>query len=249
MPVGLAVIPVIISMLFIACATARAELKEVQMSSDYVQNKIDMRGKKITTYILYYAVAELKKMNTGDILGIATDKYKHIENDITVWSNNTGHLLDKIEHQDKYDLYYIKKGKEKSVKSRFALSISFDGLEDLISPLALALASALEGNDVHIIFQGPAVRVLQNGYKGNLSGISRLFSGIARSQMAEMGHIPPQDKVRQLKELGAHFYVCPVSMEVFKVKESELIFKDVTFATYSTFLDVMNKSDLAFFMQ
>ena len=76
-----------------------------------------------------------------------------------------------------------------------------------------------------------------------------MFSGIARKQMADMGHIPPQVKVMQLKELGAFFYICPVSMEVFKVKEKDLIFDDIKFSTYFTFIEVLEKADMQIFLQ
>ena len=218
----------------------------------YIYNsdrKIDMRGKKITTYIIYYAVCELKTMNTDQVLEIATEKYTHIENDIKAWCQSTGHFVTNLENQTDYSLYYIKKGKANPEKRKFAINISSEGLEDLISPLAIALGAALEGKEVYMIFQGPAVKVLEEGYKGKLSGFAHLFSGIARKKMAEIGHIPPQEKIIQLKELGAQFYICPVSMEVFKVKESDLIFNDIVYATYFTFLSVMTKSDTMIYLQ
>ncbi|MFQ5811701.1 MAG: DsrE family protein [Anaerolineae bacterium] len=116
-------------------------------------------------------------------------------------------------------------------------------------PLGFALGAALEGIDVHIYFQGPATRVLTKNFKAQLQGINRPFSGFARKGMAKTGHIPPQDKLRQLRELGAHFYVCGPSMEHFKVKKSEFIFDDVIVAEYLTFMEIMNKADIHIFLQ
>ena len=64
-----------------------------------------------------------------------------------------------------------------------------------------------------------------------------------------LGHIPPQDKLRQLKELGVHFYICGPSMEHFGVKKNKLIFDDVIVAEYLTFMEIMDKADIHIFLQ
>ena len=54
---------------------------------------IDMRGKTITTFVLYHAVVALRDMNEGETLEIAADDYEPIENDINAWCRTTGHTL------------------------------------------------------------------------------------------------------------------------------------------------------------
>jgi predicted peroxiredoxin len=39
-----------------------------------------------------------------------------------------------------------------------------------------------------------------------------------------VGHIGPQEKLAELRELGARIYVCGPSMEHFRVREEDLIF-------------------------
>lgn len=72
---------------------------------------------------------------------------------------------------------------------------------------------------------------------------------MTRKGLADIGHIPPQDKLRQLKELGAQFYICGPSMEHFGVKKSELIFDDAIGAEYLTFMERMQKADIHIFLQ
>lgn len=127
--------------------------------------------------------------------------------------------------------------------------ISDPGLEMLLSPVGLALSAALSGTDVFIYFQGPAVRVLKKNFKAKLSGIQKTFSSFARKQMAKAGHLPPQDKLEQLKELGARIYICGGSMDPFGVKKRDLIFDDVIVAEYLTFLEVMDNADIQIFLQ
>ena len=81
--------------------------------------------------------------------------------------------------------------------------ISHPGLEELLSSLGFALAAALGGGEDSLYFQGPAVRVLKRGFNARLQGIGRFFSAFARSGMDKTGHIPPQEKLRQLQDLGA----------------------------------------------
>jgi len=52
-----------------------------------------MRGKRITTYLLYNAEQRLKSMANGEVLEIVADTYEPIDNDIKAWSRMTGRIL------------------------------------------------------------------------------------------------------------------------------------------------------------
>ena len=213
------------------------------------KESIDMRGKKITTFILYNAVMKLKEMKEGEVLEIITEDSEPIESDIRAWCRMTGHNLVELEKEANYQRYYIEKAMPKEKENKLALVISNPGLEELISPLGFALGAALGGTDVYIYFQGPGVKVLKKNFKEKLRGINRPFSNFARKGLAKIGHIPPQDKLRQLRELGVHFYICGPSMDHFGVKKSELIFDEVVMAEYLTFVEIMKKADIHIFLQ
>jgi len=151
---------------------------------------IDMRGKTITPFILYYAVKNLKDMQVGEILEVNTDKLEAIESDINAWSRMTGNSLIEMETGNNYQRYFIKKVSIKKSERKLAMIISDPGLERLLSPLGLALSAALSGTDVYLYFQGPAVRVLKKNFKAKLSGIQKPFSSFARKEMARAGHLP-----------------------------------------------------------
>ena len=210
---------------------------------------IDMRGKTITPFILYYTVKNLKDMQEGEIIEVNTDKFEAIENDINAWSRMTGYSLLEMETGNTYQRYYIKKVNIKKRERKLAMIISDPGLERLLSPLGLALSAALSGTDVYLYFQGPAVRVLKKNFKAKLSGIQKPFSSFARKEMEKAGHLPPQEKLEQLKELGARIYICGGSMDPFGVKKSDLIFDDVIVAEYLTFLEIMDNADIHIFLQ
>jgi len=242
---------IIIGITLLSMVTKTSELQagELLLSKISVNESIDMMGKKITTYILYEAAKKLANMKEGEILEITTDNFEPIESDIRAWCRMTGHNLVEFQKESDYQKYYIKKGKPKEREDTLALVISNPGLEALLSPLGFAIGAALGGTEIYIYLQEPAVKVLKKGFKEKLHGINRFFSSFARKGLAEIGHIPPQDKLKQLRDLGAHLYICGPSMEHFGVRKSELIFDDVIVAEYLTFMEIMKKADIHIFLQ
>lgn len=97
---------------------------------------------------------------------------------------------------------------------------------------------------MHVYLQGPAVRVLQRGFSPKLAGWARPFSRFAAKSMAAGGHVSPQDKLRQLRSLGAQIYLCGPSMQHFKVDPTTLIFDDLAVVEYLTFIAIMEKADI-----
>lgn len=215
-----------------------------QSTNDY----IDLCGKKISAYILNEAVERLNEIDIGETIKIKVDNYEAIENDLKAWSRISGNNLEILEIDTNYKIYQLEKKTDPISKKKFAIIISDKGLEELISPLGFAWGAAVSGMEVHIYFQGPAVKVLEKDFKEKLKGFSSIFSGFARNGLSKIGHIPPKDKIKELKKLGAKFYICQPSMDHFRVKKSDLIFSDVIIAEYITFIEVLINSDIKFFL-
>ncbi len=201
--------------------------------------RINVRGKSITTFIAYEAAGTLKRMKQGQVLEVIADASEPIRNDLEAWTRAVGHRLLDVEQDDGFARYFIERGYPKENNRNLAMVVSNPGLEELLSPLAFALAAALEGAEVHIYFQGPAVRVLTRDFRAHLPGLRRIFSPFARRGMEKTGHIAPQDKLRQLRELGAHFYACGGSMDHYRVRKEDFLFDDVPVVEYLTFMEVM----------
>ena len=79
------------------------------MSKIAANTSIDMRGKTITTFILYETVKQLQRMSDGDVLEIVTDNYAAIESDMNAWSRMTGQKLLEVEKNATYHRYYVEK--------------------------------------------------------------------------------------------------------------------------------------------
>lgn len=212
------------------------------MDTDTVTRSLDRRDTTITVLVVFDADTELEKMREGEILELLTDDYEPFERDIEAWCEATGHRLLSGEAERRGRRFLIEKGASRPISESLAMVISADGLEELLSPLGFALAAALEGMEVHLFFQGPAVRVLEQGFRPKLRGWARPFSRIAARGMARMGHLPPQEKLRQLRHLGARFYVCGPSARHFKVDTSRLVFDDLPLVEYLTFMAVMERA-------
>jgi len=231
------------------CAIASSQEKEMVMTHFDAKTPLDMTGKTITPYILFHAAKHLQSIELGEVLIIETDIFKAIESDINAWCRMSGHLLGKVETKKKSQLYYVKKGKPEANQKSLAMIISNTSLEELLSPLGLALSAAISGRQVFLYFQGPGTRLLKKGYTSSLDGLSMPFTGFAKSGLAKAGHLPAEKKIRQLKELGAVFYICGGSMDHFGVKEADLIFDDIIQAEYFTILEVMESSDVKIMLQ
>lgn len=123
----------------IACATTNQLFDRLPKGEIKSDRSIDMRGKTITPFIVYYIVKNLKDMQKGELLEVNTDRFEAIENDIGAWARMTGFPLEKIETGDEYQRYYIRNIETAETEKKLAMIISNPGLEMLLSPLGLAL--------------------------------------------------------------------------------------------------------------
>ena len=143
-----------------------------------------MRGKTITTFIAYQAAGQLAALADGQTLELITDAGEDIDNDIRAWCQAVGQELVSAGSTDGTSTYVIRKPPARRAGPRLAAVISDPGLQELLSPLGFALAAALEGAEVSLYFQGPAVRVLAKGFTEKLHGPARPFSRFARAGLA-----------------------------------------------------------------
>lgn len=218
------------------------------MSDTATMSSLDLRGKTITTYILFAVHQALAALEVGDRVEILTDGYPAVATDIRAWSRATGNALVDEGSDGKGRRFVIEKGPPRRSAHQLAAIISDDGLLELLSPLGFALAAGLEGHAVSLYFQGPAVRVLARGYVARMHGLGRPFSRFPRRSLAAAGHEAPPEKIEQLQALGARIFACGPSMEHFRVDPRDLAFDDVTICEYPTFMEQMDSADMHLFV-
>ncbi|MDN3029193.1 DsrE family protein [Streptomyces sp. S.PB5] len=205
---------------------------------------LDLRGKTITTYVAGRAADVLDHMADGDVLELFTDDAEFIDHDLRVWCRSNGTEILSSTCTEGAVRYRLRRHGTPPAGSGLALVVSHDGLEELLSPLAFALAAALEGAQVSLYFQGPAVRALTRRFRPRLHGPRRPFSPFARRGLARAGHVPPQEKIAELRRRGARLYACGPSMRHFGVGKEDLLHDDIVIAEYLTFMDVLRRSDI-----
>ena len=209
---------------------------------------LDLRGRTITTFIVHAIHEAFAEMAVGERVEVTTDAFTAIDTDVRTWCRTTGHrLVDAATTSEPYR-FVIERGPEHRSGRKLAAVISDDGLFELLSPLGFALAAALEGHDVSLYFQGPAVRVLAAGFTARMHGLGRPFSRFPRAGLAKAGHLPPQEKLRQLQHLGAVLYACGPSMDHYRVDPSDLAFADVIVAEYLTFMEQIDEATMHLFV-
>ncbi|NNC74855.1 MAG: hypothetical protein HKN93_05010 [Acidimicrobiia bacterium] len=208
---------------------------------------LDARGIQISTHILFDVVEALESLQIGDALEVVTDDFTALDADIRSWASITGHPLIDAEPAGGAIRYLIRKAECAPTVHRMAVVISTDELTDLLSPLGFSLAAALEGLHVAVFFQGSGVRVLERGFVPRLRGWQRLFSGTARRRLEKAGHDHPQEKVRELLELGGTVYACGPSLQRFQVLEDMLAFDDVVIGEYVTFVNELDGADITMY--
>lgn len=214
------------------------------MTPTTTQRRLDLRGKTITTYLAFELHQALAPLAEGEQVRFVTDAYPAIDADIRAWCRATGSSLTEADVTGDEWTFTVEKGTRHDGAKKFALVISDDGLLELLSPLAFALAAALEGHQVSLYAQGPAVRILAKGYTARIHGIGRPFSRFARRGMAKSGHVPPQVKIAELLELGARIFVCAGSMDHYKVAVNDFAFEGLEVVEYLTFMEEMASANI-----
>ena len=206
--------------------------------------QLDVRGLTITTAIAVASHQELAGLAIGDELELLLDRFPAIVPDLEAWCRATGHELIDMSAEGEFRRVRLRKGSPRPNGRRVAIVVSDDGLLELLSPLAFGLAAALEGAQVFVYVQGPAVRVLAPGFRGKLPGLARPFSRFARAGLERIGHVSATEKLRWLQTLGARLYACGPSLSRFKVDPDRLAVENVTVCEYLTFMEVMQQADV-----
>ncbi len=143
----------------------------------------------------------------------------------------------------------IRKAEPKRNDATITVIMSSAGLEHAVYPLDKALAGAVLGMGVNVVFEGAGVRLLKRGYRPRLS---RLAGGVftamvERVMKREIGWPLPQESILILQDLGARFWLCGPSMFGYGVHEQDLIVGQYTMGAVITWADLLARSDIHIF--
>ncbi|HXZ70757.1 MAG TPA: DsrE family protein [Streptosporangiaceae bacterium] len=199
--------------------------------------------------VAYEVIRALRGLDTGSVVEVITKDDTGLLNDLGVWCRATGHeLLSERPGQEEVRLL-IRKGEPVRNERTMTVIMSTASLEYAVFPLEKALAGAVLGMDVAVVFEGAGVRLLKRGYRPRLSGlVGGLFTSKVEGVMKkEIGWPLPQESILILEDLGARFYICSPSLFGYGVHEQDLIVGKYTLGAVVTWADLLARSDIQIF--
>ena len=171
---------------------------------------VDARSTWKPYRVAYEVIKALRGLDTGAVVEVITKDDKGLLNDLGIWCRTTGHELLGTQPGEGEARLLIRKDEPVRNDRTMTVIMSTASLEAAVLALEKALAGAVLGMDVNVVFEGAGVRLLQRGYRSRLSGlVGGLFtSKVERVMKEEIGWPLPQESILILQDLGAHFYLC-----------------------------------------
>jgi predicted peroxiredoxin/TusA-related sulfurtransferase len=199
--------------------------------------------------VAYEVIKAMRGLDTGSVVEVITKDDQGLLNDLDVWCRATGHELLGMQPAEGEARLLIRKAEPTRIEQTMTVIMSTASLESAVYPLDKALAGAVLGMDVNMVFEGAAVRLLKRGYRPKLSGVvGGLFTAKVEGVMKdEIGWPLPQESILVLEDLGARFYVCSPSMFGYGVHEQDLIISKYTLGAVVTWADLLARSDIQIF--
>jgi TusA-related sulfurtransferase/predicted peroxiredoxin len=207
---------------------------------------LDTRGTWKPYRVAYEVIKAFRPLEIGSVVEVITKDDKGLLNDLGIWCRATGHELLGMKPGEGAARVLIRKGEPVRNDRAMAVIMSTASLEAVVYPLDKALAGAVLGMGVSVVFEGAGVRVLQRGYRSRLSGlVGRVFtSKVERVMTGEIGWPLPQESILILEDLRAHFYLCGPSMVGYGIREDDLIIGAYTLGAVITWADVLARADM-----
>lgn len=199
--------------------------------------------------VAYEVIKALRGVDTGSVVEVITKDDRGLLNDLGTWCRATGHELLSEQPGHRQVRVLLRKGEPVRSDKTMTVIMSTASLEHAVYPLDKALAGAVLGMDVNVVFEGAGVRLLKRGYRPRLSGLAgAVFTAmVERVMKKEIGWPLPQESILILEDLGARFYVCSPSMFGYGVQEPDLIVGQYTLGAVVTWADLLARSDIQVF--
>lgn len=175
---------------------------------------------------------------------------KGMFHDISVWCEATGNELLSSEPGEKGEIRCLIKGGEPDVGTRKRVTVMISTMNlEVCFPFDRALAAAMLGMDVNVIFEGAGVRLLKIGCRSKLSGfLGGWFTGKVENVMkTDIGWPLPREAIEVLEQLGAKFFICGPSMAGYGVREEEIVVKEFQIRASLTWVTLLVESDVNVF--
>lgn len=199
--------------------------------------------------VAYEVIKAMRGLETGSVVEVIAKDDQGLLNDLRTWCQATGHELLSMQPTEREARVLIRKGEPVRNDRTMTVIMSTASLERAVYPLDKALAGAVLGMEVNMVFEGAAVRLLKRGYRPRLSGlVGSVFTSKVEGVMKnEIGWPAPQESILILEDLGARFCICSPSMSGYGLREQDLIVGKYTLGAVVTWADLLARSDIHIF--
>jgi predicted peroxiredoxin/TusA-related sulfurtransferase len=200
--------------------------------------------------VAYEAIKALRAVETGATVEVLSRDDPGLPTDVATWCEAAGHhLVASDRPAPGQALSLIRKGEPRRSGRSMTVIVSTASLEHVVYPLDKALAAAVLGMDVHVVFEGAGVRLLKRGYRPRLSGLAgKVFTAMVERVMnTQIGWPLAAESIAILADLGARFYVCGPSLFGYRVRQEDLAIKDYTVGAVVTWADLLARTDVHVF--
>src|SRR3974390_814017 len=120
--------------------------------------------------VAYEVIKALRGQETGAVVEVITKDDQGLLNDLAIWCRATGHELVGVQPGQGDARVLIRKGEPARPDRTMTVIVSTASLEHAVFPLEKALAGAVLGMDVNVVFEGAGVRLLKRGYRPRRPG-------------------------------------------------------------------------------
>jgi len=111
--------------------------------------------------VAYEVIKALGGLDTGSVVEVITEDDTGLLNDLGIWCRATGHELLGVQPGERQARVLIRKGEPARNDQTMTVIMSTASLEHAMYPLDKALAGAVLGMGVNVVFEGTAVRLLK----------------------------------------------------------------------------------------
>lgn len=198
-------------------------------------------------------VREIGNRDPETVVELVVRNEREMRGEVVGWCEGTGNELLACEAGEEGELRcLVKKGegvrKHEGGRKKMVVLVENANLESVVGVLDKAVAGAVLGMEVNVIFEGGGTRLLKRGYRSILSGVFGKWLTIRVERvLRRLGMVLPGEGLEILEELGASFWVEGQAMRDYGVREEEMVINSFEVIGAVGVVDFLGKSDVTIY--
>ncbi|MBM4237232.1 MAG: pyridine nucleotide-disulfide oxidoreductase [Euryarchaeota archaeon] len=130
---------------------------------------------------------------------------------------------------------------------KISLVVSEGSFDKAMMSMMLANTAASMGMEVHVFFTFFGLNLLKKGQDPKLPGMYRLFTGVFKKRMANVGIGDFSSQLKMALDLGVNVYGCSTTMDLMRITKEQMV-DGVKVLGAAGFLNIAADSDVQLFV-